>query len=176
MSRLPPRNISVFTSHKMTSISGRKNTLFSHPHLLSRITETAHCLYYVVHHDSWERDLSHSDTSQFRKVLLLFHFTCLHLKNRETVLNYSTEAKHSIKEASKYILCHVFFLIFFLSFFISISLVMQFSSYKCTKLNMLQYISELCSVNFNYQHWLWIKKHLFGQVDKNNIQLSYKLC
>lgn len=86
---MPPRNTSVFTSHKMTLISGRKNILFSHPLLFSHITETAHCLYYAVPHDSWERDLSHSDTFQFREVLLLFHFTCMQLKNREIGLKYS---------------------------------------------------------------------------------------
>lgn len=86
---MPPRDTSVFTSHKMTLRSGRKNILFSHPLLFSYITETAHCLYYAVPHDGWERDLSHSDTSQFREVLLLFLFTCVHLRNRELGLKYS---------------------------------------------------------------------------------------
>ena len=54
VSRIPPKDTSVFTSHKMTLISGRKNILFAHPLPFSHITENAHCLYYAGHHDSWE--------------------------------------------------------------------------------------------------------------------------
>ena len=84
MSRMPPRKISVFTSHKMTSISGKENILFpiQFYFLMSQRPHIACTMW--VHHDNWERDLSCSGTPQFREVLLLFHFIYMHLENRKS--------------------------------------------------------------------------------------------
>lgn len=67
----------------MTSISGKAKYSLYFPiqFLFSHIHETAHSPLLLVHHDTWERDLSHSDFSVQRSCCCSISF--MHLRTEK---------------------------------------------------------------------------------------------
>ena len=125
MSRMPPRKISVFTSHKMTSISGKENVLsISHPILFSHVTETAHCLYYVGTPRQLGERFIMFWYSSVQRGLAAVPFHLYASREQKKWIQMRNISKYSIKEVSKDILCPVFSSFLFLS---PSSLLIQYS-------------------------------------------------
>ena len=174
MRRMPPRNISVFTSHKMTSISGRKKIVYFPIQFYFPISQRLHIAYTMLDTTATGGEIYHI------LILLSLERSCCYSislcssgkqRNWTQICNIS---KYSTKEVSRHILCP------HLSSSLS-SLLTQFSFRHINVQNWTCYNTFQTYAHYSLTTMTYfkcsvltmsLKKNLFGQVNKNNVQLS----